>query len=194
MSDPTQEKWDKVYGDNREQSGLATRVVTENLHLLPTSGRGLELACGLAANSFALAEHGIEMEAWDISAVAAERVNQMAAQRGSKVNASARDVVANPPAVGAYDVIVVSRFLDRTLVPAIIAALKPGGLLFYQTFTRTRIAEGGPKTDDWRLADGELLTLFAALRPVVYREEGGVGDATKGFRNEALLVAQKPIG
>lgn len=192
MGNPTQEKWDKIYGDNCEPSDHASRVVAENLHLLPVSSRGLELACGLAANSFALAQNGIEMEAWDISSVAAERVNQMAAQRGVKVTASARDVVANPPAVGAYDVVVVSHFLDRTLIPAIIAALKPGGLLFYQTFTRTRIAEGGPKTDEWRLADGELLTLFAALRPLVYREEGLVGDIGKGFRNEALLVAQKP--
>ena len=194
MSNPTQEKWDRVYSDrsNNEQNLSATRVVAENLHLLPAAGKGLELACGLAANSFALAEYGIEMEAWDISPVAAQRVNQMAVQRGIKVTASARDVVANPPAAGEYDVVVVSHFLDRSLVPTIINALKPGGLLFYQTFTRTRVAEGGPKTDDWRLADGELLTLFAPLQPLVYREEGLVGDTGKGFRNEALLVAQKP--
>lgn len=33
-----------------------------------------------------------------------------------------------------FDVIVVSRFLDRTLGDAIIEVLKPDGLLFYQTF------------------------------------------------------------
>jgi tellurite methyltransferase len=38
----------------------------------------------------------------------------------------------------AFDVIVVSRFLDRTLSDAIIDALKPDGLLFYQTFTRDK--------------------------------------------------------
>ena len=188
-----QEKWDRIYSDNShsENDPPAVRVVTENLHLLPSSGRGLELACGLAANSFAIAACGIEMEARDISPVAVERVNQRAAQRGVKVVASARDVVFDPPAEAAYDVVVVSHFLDRAIVPAIIAALKPGGLLYYQTFTRTRIAEGGPKSDDWRLADGELLSLFAELRPLVYREEGLVGDTAKGFRNEALLVARK---
>ena len=190
MSDPIQEKWDKIYSSG-EQEKVASRVVLENLHLLPASGKGLELACGLAANSFAIAEHGIEMEAWDISPVAAQRVNEMATRRKIKVTANARDVVVNPPATGEYDVVVISHFLDRAIVPAIINALKPGGLLFYQTFTRTRVAEGGPKTDDWRLADGELLTLFSALRPLVYREEGVMGDVSKGFRNEALLVAQK---
>lgn len=192
MTDATQEKWDRIYSERGEEHGRAVRVVEENLHLLPASGKGLELACGLASNSFALAAHGMVMEAWDISAVAAERVNQRAAQMGASVSASARDVVTHPPVAGEYDVVVVSHFLDRTLIPAIISALKPGGLLFYQTFTQTRVAAGGPSGNDWRLADGELLTLFAALRPLVYREEGLAGDTRQGFRNEALLVAQKP--
>ena len=131
------------------------------------------------------------MEAWDISHVAAERVNQRATQTAAEVTAYARDVVINPPAADEYDVIVISHFLDRTLVPAIINSLKPGGLLFYQTFTQTRVADSGPKTNDWRLADGELLTLFAALKPLVYREEGLTGETNTGLRNEALLVAQK---
>jgi 2-polyprenyl-3-methyl-5-hydroxy-6-metoxy-1,4-benzoquinol methylase len=194
MSDVTQQKWDRIYSDSShsENDPPAVRVVMENLHLLPSSGKGLELACGLAANSFAIAACGIEMEAWDISAVAVERVNQRAAQSGVSVSASARDVVTHPPAKGEYDVVVVSHFLDRTIVPAIITALKPGGLLFYQTFTQIRVVESGPKTDEWRLAEGELLTLFAALQLRVYREEGVVGDTRKGLRNEALLVAQKP--
>lgn len=195
MDGTTQAKWDRIYSDNNhsEYDPPAVRVVMENLHLLPGSGKGLELACGLAANSFAIAACGIEMEAWDISAVAAERVNQRAAQCSIRVTASARDVVTEPPAVAAYDVVVVSHFLDRAIVPAIIDALKPGGLLFYQTFTRVRVSDSGPKRDEWRLADGELLQLFAGLKPLVYREEGIVGDTTKGFRNEALLVASKPL-
>lgn len=195
MSDATREKWDRIYGDSghSESDPPAVRVVTENLHLLPPAGKGLELACGLAANSFAIAACGIEMEAWDISPVAAGRVNRRAAERGLRVTASARDVVSQPPAAAGYDVVVVSHFLDRSLISAISAALKPGGLLFYQTFTRTRVTEGGPVRDEWRLADGELLTLFAALQPLVYREEGRVGDVSRGFRNEALLLARKPL-
>ncbi len=194
MNDLTREKWDKVYSAQSHQQAHATQVVAENIHLLPSAGKGLELACGLANNSFALAECGIAMEAWDISIVAAERVNQRAAQTGAQVTASARDVVIQPPLAAEYDVVVVSHFLDRTLIPAIITALKPGGLLFYQTFTQTRVSESGPQNNDWRLADGELLTLFAALRPLVYREEGLMGDIRHGLRNEALLVAQKPPG
>ena len=186
------DKWNKIYQDADQAQPV--EVVVENIHLVPTQGRGLELACGLAANSMALAQHGLAMEAWDISAVAIERVNDEAHRRSLAVSGQARDVVVSPPQHGAYDVVVVSYFLDRTLVAPIISALKPGGLLFYQTFTQTRVHDSGPRSEAFRLADGELLTLFAALRPLVYREEGRVGDLTKGYRDEAMLVAQKPLG
>lgn len=192
-SNPTQDKWNRIYSETDEQAVPALRVVAENLHLLPASGKGLELACGLAANSFAMAGRGLEMDAWDISDVAIEAVNQRAAQENISVKGEPRDVVANPPEGESYDVIVVTHFLDRGIAQTILDSLKPGGLLFYQTFTQTYVTLSGPKKADWRLADGELLSLFAPLRPLVYREEGLVGDTADGFRNEALLVAQKPL-
>ena len=185
------DKWNKIYKDADEAQPV--EVVVDNIHLAPAAGRGLELACGLAANSMFLAEHGLTMEAWDISAVAIERVNNEAQRRALAVTGEARDVVTAPPQSGAYDVVVVSYFLDRTLVAPIVAALKPGGLLYYQTFTQTRVHDSGPRSEAFRLADGELLTLFAELRPLVYREEGRVGDLSKGYRDEAMLVAQKML-
>ncbi len=192
MTDPTREKWDRIYSQTREQAVPAMAVVRENLHLLPDSGVGLELACGLAANSFALAAAGFKMDAWDISPVAVEQVNQRAADTGASVRAEARDVVKNPPEQAHYDLVVVSHFLDRGIIPAIIDCLKPGGLVIYQTFTQTRVSEGGPSNLEFRLADNELLSLFDGFKVLVYREEGLQGDTGKGFRNEAMLVAQKP--
>jgi len=193
MSNPSSEKWDKIYSKNREQLATATAVVRENLHLLPESGLGLELACGLAANSFVLAGQGFKMDAWDISAVAVEQVNQRAATETANVSAVARDVVEHPPEQGHYDLVVVSHFLDRGIIPAIIRCLKPGGLVFYQTFSQSRVGNGGPSNMDFRLADNELLRLFAGFKVLVYREEGVQGDTSKGFRNEAMLVAQKQV-
>ncbi|MFC1751230.1 class I SAM-dependent methyltransferase [Pseudomonadota bacterium] len=193
MSDTsTQDKWNRIYSETREQQVPPMRVVAENLHLLPPSGKGLELACGLAANSFALAEKGIEMDAWDISNVAADSVNRRAVQERASVTGEARDVVACPPDEESYDVIVVTHFLDRSIAQTILDSLKPGGLLFYQTYTQTYVTLSGPKKAEWRLADGELLSMFSPLRPLVYREEGVTGDTSCGFRNQALLVAQKP--
>ncbi|MCU7799797.1 MAG: hypothetical protein KZQ70_06545 [gamma proteobacterium symbiont of Lucinoma myriamae] len=38
---------------------------------------------------------------------------------------------------------------------------------------------------------GRLIKLFPGLTLRYYREEGIQGDIEKGFRNEAMLVAQK---
>ncbi len=191
MPDATQIKWDTHYTKVGESPAM--RAVAENLHLLPERGLGLEIACGLAANSFALAQRGIQMEAQDISPVAVERVNQQALALNLPVTATAADIATSLPAQAHYDVVVVGRFLDRSLIPALVAALKPGGLMIYQTFTQTKVNEGGPKQSEWRLADNELLRLFSELQVLVYREEGCVGDTQQGFRNEALFVGRKPL-
>ncbi len=190
MSDDiAREKWDSHY--SAADLPEAATVLRDNAHLLPKQGTALDIACGLGANSIVLAEHGLETHAWDISPVAVERLRAYAVERGLPIIAAAKDVQyeALPPAQ--FDVIVVAHFLDRRITPALLAALKVGGLLFYQTFTRTAVSDAGPHNEEWRLADGELLSMFAPLRPLVYREEGRVGDVTRGFRDKALLVAVK---
>lgn len=185
-----QRKWNDRY----QQSANAPRpcrVLQENRHLLPGSGTALDLACGRGGNAYFLAAHGLETSAWDISDVAIAQVRQTAQQRDVTIHADVRDVTANPPAPTSFDVIVVSRFLDRRLTSALIAALKTDGRLYYQTFIKQAPEEMGPKEDQFRLDTQELLNMFRPLRILVYREEVQVGDLTSGWRNEALLVGKK---
>ncbi len=183
-------KWNERY----RQSASAPqpcRVLQDNQHLLPSSGTALDLACGLGGNAYCLADNGLETWAWDISDVAIDQVRQTALQRGLTVHADVRDVVADPPAPASFDVIVVSRFLERRLTAALIAALKTGGRLYYQTFIKQAPEDIGPKEDRFRLDAQELLTMFRPLHTLVYREEAQVGDLSRGWRNEALFVGQK---
>lgn len=173
------------------QGASAARVLLDHLHLLPARGRALDLACGLGGNALVLASRGLDTSAWDISPVAIEHVRAAAQAMGLAVDAQVRDVMAAPPEPESFDVIVVSRFLERALAPRLMDALRPRGLLFYQTFTRERVSERGPRTEAFRLGDNELLALFAPLQLVSYREEGRIGDLQLGFRDEAMLVAQK---
>lgn len=189
-SSSQREKWDARYREAQE-IGQATRVLRENLHLLPRSGRALDLACGLGAHALLLAAQGLETYAWDISEVAVRRLAEQARSMQLAVHVEVRDVVAQPPEPSSFDVIVVIHFLDRDLIPHLIEALRPGGLLFYQTHTVARVDDSGPSNPDYRLRDNELLALLASLRILVYREEGRVGDTQRGFRNEAMLIAQK---
>ena len=150
-----------------------------------------DLACGRGANALYLAHKGLTTCAWDVSDVTIRRLADQAKQVGLAVKAEQRDVTALPPAPASFDVIVVSRFLDRNLVPDIIAALKDDGLLFYQTFTREKISDFGPHNPAYRLQANELLRLFQSLHVIYYHEEGAVGNTDQGFRNEAMLVGQK---
>ncbi len=190
VESPAQVKWDARYrgADKVPEPAL---VLSEFQHLLPPSGQALDLACGLGGNALLLAEHGMTTYAWDVSPVAIERLQQEALSRGLDVEAEVRDVVATPPEPASFDVIVVSRFLERKLVPSLLQALRPGGLIYYQTFTGPRVNDTGPKNPEYRLAENELLALFASLRLIAYREEGLAGELSKGLRGEAMLVAQQ---
>ena len=186
----TQDKWDARYRD-AELPGAPARVVMENAHLLPRRGTALDLACGLGANSLMLAECGLQTHAWDISSVAIEKLQATAAERNLPVIAEVKDAMRDALPAAQFDVVVVAHYLERALTQSIVDALKVGGLLFYQTFTVTAVDNEGPERPEWRLKDGELLSMFAPLRTLVYREEGRIGDLCRGFRNKALLVAIK---
>ncbi len=187
-----QQKWDARYRQ-MDREPKPARVLLENRHLLPSAGCALDLACGLGGNALLLAEHGLDTWAWDISTVAVVRVQEAARQRCLALHVEVRDVSVHLPPPGSFDVIVVSRFLDRHIASALIQALNPEGLLFYQTFTRHAVDVIGPTNPAYLLDAGELLSLFGQLHVLVYRDEGRVGDVTQGLRHEALFVGQKIV-
>jgi tellurite methyltransferase len=181
--------WNERYAGADATEASPAEVLRDFAHLLPAWGRALDLACGLGANALLLARRGLQVEAWDSSAVAIERLREAAALEGLDIRSDVRDVVLQPPQVGSFDVIVVSRFLERSLVSALQAALRPGGLLYYQTFIREAVhADRGPRRPEYRLAGNELLGLFRDLRLIVYREEGRLGNLGAGLRDEAYAV------
>ena len=186
-------KWDSRYRGATPEGAEPARVLAEFAYLLPHHGSALDLACGLGGNALFLASRGLEVSAWDISSVAIGKLQTAAERRGVSVMAQVRDVVATPPEPEHYDVIVVSRFLERGLMPAILAALRPGGLLFYQTFIRARVHDIGPSCSAYRLDCNELLSLCGGLQVLVYREEGRVGDTEQGMRDEAMLIGQRAV-
>jgi hypothetical protein len=70
-------------------------------------------------------------------------------------------------------------------------AIKPGGLLMYQTFCEKKVNASGPNNPDYLLADNELLRLFKGMNVRVYREEALLGQHDIGMRNQAWLFAEK---
>jgi tellurite methyltransferase len=186
-------KWDLRHGAGEKQPTVA-RVLQENLHLLPASGKALDLACGLGGNALALAARGLDVTAWDLSPVAIQRLRESAVAAGlANLKAEVWDIERQPPAAASFDLIVVSYYLERSLIPALIQALKPGGLIFYQTFTAIAVGEEGPSNPAFRLGDNELLDLFCSLKLRVYREENRLGDLQAGLRDVAMLIAEHSV-
>lgn len=184
------DKWNARY---KTLSGLpkAARVLHENRHLLPASGVALDVACGRGGNAIELARQGLQVDAIDLSTVAIDDLQAQARQEGLTIQATVSDIEHSPPEVDKYNVIVVSYFLSRPLFSALTAALKSGGLMYYQTFTRTRVSDRGPQNPEYRLANQELLILMPDFDLVVYREETDIGNISEGFRDEVMYIGRK---
>lgn len=161
-------KWNARYSDVDASCPGAARVLTENLHLLPSEGKALDLACGLGNNALLLAQLGLDAWAWDFSDVAIGKLRDFTKRMDIKLHTEVRDIQSQPPQPNSFDVIVVSRFVDRKLAPILEQALHPSGLLYYQTCIRDVVDNGGPRNPEFHLGPNELLALFPSLRVLVY--------------------------
>lgn len=184
-------KWDKRYLSSTT-CGEPCWLLEQFQHLLPASGRALDLACGLGGNAMLLARHDLETHAWDFSSIALRKLQSFATQQQFQIDTDLRDLERQPPPANSFDVIVVSHYLYRPLFPALVAALRPGGLVFYQTWHQQKRSDHGPSNPDYLLAPGELLEQFSALQTVYYREDGRHGSPQEGLRDLSYYVGCKP--
>lgn len=193
MSDPAGAKWDARYlaGRDSDTPARPAWVLEANSHLLPRGGEALDLACGRGGNALYLAGRGFSVTAWDISAVAIDVLTRGTFEHAGSVTAQVCDVGRIEWPQRRFDLIVVSRFLQRDLAGSIIAALKPGGLLYYQTFVRARPSSTGPVSAEFLLEENELLRMFAPLIVRFYREDARCGHPDAGRRDQAYFVGQR---
>ncbi len=182
-------KWDSLY--EKQEASVPATVLLENAFLLPETGNALDLACGLGANALFLAKQGLAIHAWDISSVALNKLKQKAKLDDLNIVIKQLNIESETLPKNTFDVIVISRFLDRSLSNAIMESLKANGLLFYQTYVREKLGTSGPKNTDFLLARNELLSLFESLNLVVYRENSLLGNLECGERNEVIFIGQK---
>jgi len=192
-------KWNNRYADVHVPNQVIN-VLKLNQHLLPAQGKSLDLASGLGGNALRMAELGFSSHAWDISDSAVAKIEEFSQERQLSLAVRQSDISLQSEqelmVQEGFDIIIISRFLLREIIPSVIAALKPGGLIFYQTFVEARVeasldSADIPNNSHYRLQPNELLELFSGLTLRYYREEGLQGDINYGFRNEAMLVAQK---
>ncbi|MCI3276673.1 class I SAM-dependent methyltransferase [Streptomyces cylindrosporus] len=90
--------WDERYrGSELVWKAEPNRFVAEDLAGLKASGRAVDLAAGEGRNSVWLAERGWEVDAVDFSAVALEKAERLAADRGVRLRTVRADLTAGHP-------------------------------------------------------------------------------------------------
>ena len=145
----------------------------ENADLLPRGGRALDVACGSGRHALRLARAGFEVHAIDRNADAIDRLRATATEERLKIVAEVVDLETDPVAdLGwhAYDLVVVFNYLHRPLMPAIKGCVKPGGRIFYETFTAKQAERGHLRNPAFLLDEGELARLIAPFSILRSRE------------------------
>ena len=69
-----------------------------------------------------------------------------------------------------FDAVVVTNYLWRPLLPALLDSVADGGLLLYETFALGNARLGKPGNPDFLLRPGELLQAASGLRVVAYED------------------------
>ena len=137
MSSADVQKWDEKYrGGQAPTLEQAEPVLARHVQYIPASGRALDLACGRGATTLFLAHQGLDVLALDGS-VEGLKLLQKAAQAQqlqARIQTKQADLDEYRLPRASFDLIVVIRYLNRALFGSIEAALKPGGVLYYQTF------------------------------------------------------------
>lgn len=147
---------------------------------------------GTGRNGLFLAELGYEVVGIDVSAVAAQRCQGEAARRGVKMETIVASLETFAVARDAFDVILNFYYLQRNLAPAISAAMRPRGVLVFETFTTEQTQfQWGPASEDHLLRPNELRALFPGLHTLAYREAVVERESTRGSKAVASLVARK---
>ena len=140
---------------------------------------------GRGRHALILARHGFKTFGVDLKLDAVRDAVRAAAGEGLIVVGWCADLTMTPLPRLAFDLIVVTRYLQRDLFPALRAAVRPGGHVIYETFTVLQQALGaGPTSPDHLLERGELEASFAGWE-LIASEEVGRPEAV------ARLVARK---
>ena len=153
----------------------------------PGSRRALDVAMRRGRHALLLAQHGFDTFGVDLNFDAVKNAMQNAASQGLRIRGWCADLTVSRLPTAAFDIVVVTRYLQRDLFPSIRECLTAGGYVIYETFTvEQRVLGTGPTSPDHLLELGELRSAFDGWN-VMFYEEVDRPDAV------ARLVAQRPF-
>ena len=173
-----QAMWDERYSETEPVYGTGPNVYLEkqSSRIMP-GGKILVPADGYGRNGHWLAKQGFEVHTVDLSPVGVERSRKAAREAGLTLKIEQADLSTWNWPVGQFDAVAAIFLhlppeLRSKIHPAMLRALKPGGILIIEAFTPENIQfhSGGPK-DANLLYTAELLRKDFASAEVLELEE-----------------------
>ncbi|OIJ11048.1 hypothetical protein BKP37_16695 [Anaerobacillus alkalilacustris] len=184
-------KWNSKYKDrlssNTQQVAPNERLKNVSDYL--TGGKGLDLACGLGANSFFLAQLGYNIQALDISEVATQYVREQAREKQLDIVATAIDLTNLSKLnfkKNLFDLVIITYYLDREIFPYVKSIIKDNGYFFMETFYLSEETKEVGVSNKYKLHPNELLSTFTDWQVLYFEENEKEGRQT-------ILVKKKSI-
>ena len=158
------------------------------LATLAAPRRALDVAMGRGRHALVLARAGFRTFGVDRRLDAVREAVGRAAAEGLVVHGWCADLTAAALPEARFEVVLVTRYLQRDLFERIRRAVAPGGVVVYETFTvHQRSLGAGPTAAAHLLEPGELREHLAGFDVWCY-EEATSPEAV------ARIVARKPDG
>jgi len=133
--------------------------------------RALDVAMGRGRHAVPLARAGFRTFGVDVKLDSVREAIDAARREGVRVAGWCADLTRHALPRARFDLVVVSRFLQRDLFTDLAASLAPGGVVIYETFTTAQRALGRPPTSpDHLLEPGELRRRFDGCDVLFYEE------------------------
>lgn len=167
------ERWNERYAQAGLYYGtgpspfLAERIAF--VSALTAGRKALDLACGEGRNSVFLARHGYTVTGLDISAEGLAKAARRAAAEGLAIVFRRADLEGYE-FDERWDLIVNVNFLLRDLIPRMVAALNPGGVIVFDTILATP-ALAGTHNPAFLLQPGELRQTFGRFPGRILHDE-----------------------
>lgn len=180
------ERWDSKYDTKDYVFGKEpVRFLVEHVHLLP-KGRALDIAMGEGRNGVFLATQGFRVLGLDISEKGLSKARTLAQEQGVTIETKVVDLETYELEKDAYDVILCTYYLQRSLFPQIRDALKHGGMAVVETYDIRHRKYNTKMREEYLLKEDELLELFKGFTIIKYQT---TDDGESAF---ASIIVQKP--
>jgi len=178
--------------------GHPSPFLVTQLPRLP-QGKALDVATGRGRHAAFLATQGFSVHGIDRNREALDFLNAQHREASQlQITTECIDLETNnlqPPDLGTetYNVILVFFYLYRPLFPQLLKALKPGGVLLYETFLlENHIHRQHPRRKEFCLDTNELLTLLQGFQILHYDEGDHTGTSKTDQAFTARAMARKP--